>query len=321
MEGFDEQRQSNDRLVPPAYWGPANGIEVLGQKVADLKEFYLVPGESELTLEQEQDLAMAIAGGRSAELGLKDPGNSNEDVGCLLKIIEDAEVAKRRLAENYLSLVIAMAYASVGAVEQGLEHDARINLIRKGSRRFKAISKFAFEHAVLDDRIQEGTIGLWRAVQEATPGRKDGKGELMSFAIFAAHAIYDNIAAYCKTGEKTIEAPIPEIPRSAEDPVDAAIQVTGSELIRDVLKKLGQGKYENAQYYAQVITLQFGLDGNGEKSFDQIATLLGMRRERVRELSVRALARLRSGSYRQTLIDALPVVPWRTDGAYPSFGS
>ena len=48
----------------------------------------------------------------------------------------------------------------------------------------------------------------------------------------------------------------------------------------------------------EVLRMRFGLDGSQEQTLKQVAEVLGVTRERVRQIEVRALRRLRHASVR-----------------------
>ena len=54
---------------------------------------------------------------------------------------------------------------------------------------------------------------------------------------------------------------------------------------------------------ARILRLYFGLEGDREHTLDEIGKLLGVTRERVRQLRDRALRRLREGSVGDALRD------------------
>jgi len=60
----------------------------------------------------------------------------------------------------------------------------------------------------------------------------------------------------------------------------------GVELLREMVAKLGPRE-------AEVIRARFGLDGTGAKMLDEIANVLGVTRERVRQIQSKALTKLR----------------------------
>ncbi len=73
---------------------------------------------------------------------------------------------------------------------------------------------------------------------------------------------------------------------NARDPLDIVGDQSTSELVSDWLSKLGEDDYN-------VIVHRFGLEGHTPKTLEQVGEELGITRERVRQLQLRAIARLR----------------------------
>jgi RNA polymerase primary sigma factor len=73
--------------------------------------------------------------------------------------------------------------------------------------------------------------------------------------------------------------------RAAGDPADIAAADVERQEVQGLLTHLGQ-------HQADVLRLRFGLDGNGPRSLAEVGHELGISRERVRQIELRALRSL-----------------------------
>ncbi len=76
----------------------------------------------------------------------------------------------------------------------------------------------------------------------------------------------------------------------AAAPDDDVLEASQLEVLRDALDKLRPRE-------RQILTLNFGLDGSEPMSLEAIGSILGITRERVRQLKEKALWRLRTGDH------------------------
>lgn len=85
--------------------------------------------------------------------------------------------------------------------------------------------------------------------------------------------------------ETEIGALIPDT--NAPSPEALAIQANDRELVRKAVEGLPERD-------RAVISMRFGLDGDGERSLEEVGNVFNVSRERVRQLEVKAIERLRS---------------------------
>ncbi len=90
--------------------------------------------------------------------------------------------------------------------------------------------------------------------------------------------------------------------RGAVSPEEAALDSEACAVLDEALEVLPPRE-------ARVLRLHFGLNGGGEKTYDEIGRLFGVSRERVRQLQERALGRLRWRARRTRLRDLLLYQP------------
>jgi RNA polymerase primary sigma factor len=84
---------------------------------------------------------------------------------------------------------------------------------------------------------------------------------------------------------------------SAEDPIDAEEEVMNRFRAEEVARALRTLPARDSR----VLSLYFGLDGGREHTLEEIGAMLGVTRERVRQLRDRALKRLREGEIGRAL--------------------
>lgn len=136
-----------------------------------------------------------------------------------------------------------------------------------------------------DDLLQEGKLGILKAIQDFDPER--GR----NFFMFATWHIQTKIRRFLQKENQKREIPSgdifgnetlysdPEISFGIETREDQAI-------ILKALSFLSDGD-------RNVIIMRFGFDGEGPKTFQQIGRVLGISKQRAQQIEVGALKRLR----------------------------
>ena len=94
---------------------------------------------------------------------------------------------------------------------------------------------------------------------------------------------------------------------------DAESEVASSLLTGRIEKALNSLPPRNAR----ILRLHFGLEGGREHTLEEIGSLLGVTRERIRQLRDRALRRLREGDLGRALGASAPSPDRRTSGTQP----
>mgnify|MGYP000288942844 FL=1 len=180
----------------------------------------------------------------------------------------------------------------------------------------------------LDDLVQAGLLGLWEAIRRYQPERGAGEQRLSTYASWW---IRQHMARLYTNQAHTIRLPfhIHDWLRRADEPRSPlrdrllrqarqarAVQslsqpvhdeddsltlegVAGQEDWTETVARLDRHATIRALLgmlaprEAQVIVLRFGLDDKGERTLEEVGRLLGLSRERVRQIEARALIRLR----------------------------
>lgn len=206
-----------------------------------------------LTARQEIDLAKAIQSGKKVP--------PNEDA------IRHGEAARQRLIEANLRLVVSVAKRYRGRMP-------------------------------LQDLIQEGNLGLVRAVArfDYTRGFRFstfGTGEIqgaISHALARQNGInrIPPLSLEAPAGNDREDSLRDSIPNpAAVNPLAAALEAITEEAVLDILGMLPPQERE-------VMRLRFGLgDDDIRRSYRDIGQMLGVGKERIKQIETQALSRLR----------------------------
>ena len=255
----------------------------------------------EVDLPKETDAAETVAVNDNAAMDdpvkvyLKEIGRvplltPEEEIELAIRISEDDQEAKKRLAEANLRLVVSIAKRYVGRGMQFL------------------------------DLIQEGNLGLIKAVDkfDYTKGFK--------FSTYATWWIRQAITRAIADQARTIRIPVhmvetinkvkkanSQLPIGEEEdshlgdfipdddalaPADAASMSLLKEQLADVLKTLTPRE-------AKVLSLRFGLDDGNPKTLEEVGKVFNVTRERIRQIEAKALRKLRHPSRSRKLRDYL----------------
>src|SRR5438874_10415524 len=253
----------------------------------------------------------------------------------LLKGNEEIEVARRiragdpdalqELVQRNLRFVISVAkkYQARGMPLIDLSGEGNVGLLTAARKfdpdqgvKFISYAVWWIRQAILSSLARQGrtvrvplnrTADLSRIVRTAEflrqTLRREPTPEEISDATQLSLEVVQSLAAL-NTGDVRLDAPLdPDGDRSlierfiAEDLPDTEDQAMDRFLSDEIEQALGTLQRRDAK----VLRLYFGLDGGREHTLEEIGGMLGVTRERVRQLRDRALKRLRDGEVGKAL--------------------
>ena len=298
---------------------PLPALEGDDSAVDDLLRAYLreLRPWSRLDADEEQHLVAQLAAGREARKRLNDGPLDPDEEAQLRETIAVAEAARQRLVATHLPLVVILArpYAHRGVPLLDLIQEGNIGLLQ-------AIEKFDPRHGA-----RLSTYATWwirQAIQRALADQ--GRPVRLPAQTRATLARLRRLRTQLmqQLGREPTEAelaeqlhlpqrqvlelmPLLQEPLSLETPVGEDEEAMLEDLIPDpqagdveeiVAERLAQDYIratlaELSAEEQQVLTLRYGLDDGRFRSLDEVGTLLGMRREHVRQIEGRALRKLR----------------------------
>ncbi len=295
----------------------------------------------EVDLPKETDAADTVAVNDNAAMDdpvkvyLKEIGKvplltPEEEIELAIRISDDDEEAKKRLAEANLRLVVSIAKRYVG---RGLQF---LDLIQEGNLGLiKAVDKFdytkgfkfstyatwwirqAITRAIADQartiRIPVHMVETINKVKKASSqllhmnGREPTPDEI---AEYLEDMSVDKVREILRVAQEpvSLETPIGEeedshlgdfIPDDeALAPADAASMSLLKEQLSEVLKTLTPRE-------EKVLSLRFGLEDGNPKTLEEVGKEFNVTRERIRQIEAKALRKLRHPSRSKKLRDFL----------------
>lgn len=284
----------------------------------------------EVDLPKETDAADTVAVNDNAAMDdpvkvyLKEIGRiplltAEEEIELAIRITDDDEQAKKRLAEANLRLVVSIAKRYVGRGMQFLD------LIQEGNLGLiKAVDKFdytkgfkfstyatwwirqAITRAIAD---QARTIRIPVHMVETINKVKKAQSQLLHLNGHEAtpeeiseylEMPVDKVREIIRVSQEpvSLETPIGEeedshlgdfIPDDALAPADAASMSLLKEQLAEVLKTLTPRE-------EKVLKLRFGLDDGNPKTLEEVGKEFNVTRERIRQIEAKALRKLRHPS-------------------------
>lgn len=282
-----------------------------------------------LTAEQEVDLAKRIERGQKAEERLKKPGLDDRERAELEEHVKDGETARRALTEANLRLVVSIAKRYMG---KGLP---LLDLIQEGNLGLAhAVEKFDYRRG-----FRFSTYAHWWIRQAVTRGIAN-QARTIRVPVHMIDLIGDALRATRQLQQRLGREPTDEEiaremgvtpsrvaevlsasrqPISLETPVGSEEKENLSNLIADRMIEpppefaarrllrdhISDVLDELSERERIVLRLRFGLDDGRSKTLEEIGEVLGVSRERVRQIESEALAKLRTPELREKLKEYL----------------
>jgi RNA polymerase sigma factor (sigma-70 family) len=269
-----------------------------------------------LDRDDEVRLAQAIERGVLAEHQLAAGGRRTRPQRReLARQVFEGTRARRRFVEANLRLVVSVAkrYRRPGIDLLDLIQAGNIGLLRavegfdwRLGNKFSTYATWWIRQAVVSEmgdadrairlpvHLRAEVFGLARTRDRLRVelGHEPEVTELAAEAAMPAERVRDLLSL----GEETVSLSFPVgecdselvdviADRTAGDPADIAAADVEREEVRALLAHLGQ-------HQADVLRLRFGLDGEGPRSLAEVGHELGISRERVRQIELRALRSL-----------------------------
>ena len=253
--------------------------------------------------------------------------NYEEEIELAQKVLEGDDDAKQKLIESNLRLVVSIAKKHTN---RGLK---MLDLIQEGNRGLmKAVEKFEYEKG-----FKFSTYATWWIRQAITRAIAD-QGRTIRIPVHMIETINkikkESRIILQETGKeptaeelsKKLELPVDKVkailemnqdPISLETPVgseedselgdfveddkflnpyDATTRVLLKEQLDEVLKTLNERE-------EMVLRYRYGLDDGSPKTLEEVGKIFNVTRERIRQIEVKALRKLRHPSRRKKLED------------------
>ena len=314
----------------------AQNIEIID----DMNDSVLDELNFDSELPKGQEAAAAAADTRNAAMDdpvkvyLKEIGRvplltPEEEIELAIRIGDNDQQAKQRLAEANLRLVVSIAKRYVGRGMQFLD------LIQEGNLGLiKAVDKFAYTkgfkfstyatcwirqaitRAIADQartiRIPVHMVETINKVKKTNSQllHKNGRDPTAEEIAAELNMPVEKVREILRVSQEpvSLETPIGEeddshlgdfIPDDdALAPADAASMLLLKEQLNDVLKTLTLRE-------AKVLSLRFGLEDGHPRTLEEVGSEFGVTRERIRQIEAKALRKLRHPSRSKKLKDFL----------------
>jgi RNA polymerase sigma factor (sigma-70 family) len=285
----------------------------------DLTQVYLdqIGRHRLLTVDEERRLSEAVRAGARAALQLRTPGVhlTPADRRRLRRAVAEGEAARQTFIEANLRLVVAVArpYQGRGVDLMDLVQEGNIGLLRavdrfdgKMGNRFSTYAVWWIRQSILRafDTSRSIRLPVHRETERRTLARvrEALQAELHRPATIeelaeASGIDLDRVRSDLDLPEASVSLStdigadglqLGEVLPDARAPAPDD-HVVGADLAADLARLVGT----LPPRLATVVRLRFGFDDGEPRTREEVARVLGVTRERVRQLEQRALARLR----------------------------
>lgn len=272
-----------------------------------------------LSAEEERALAVAIRAGRRAASVVLDPGDG-EGALRVREAIDAGLDARRRLISANLGWVITLARrAHPGSVSiDELLQAGVIGLLLAVEHfdpargRFTTYATFLVRqeiHRALEDagpglrlrlRVRQEAAQVHAARQELRPllGRTASPPEIAAVTGLSVAAVQRVMPLGASpvsldAGDRSVEAALEDPDARVEEEVMAKARAAAARVLLGAL----------TPHQQKVVRLRFGLDDGEERNRAEVGRMLSVSRERVRQIEVEALARLKRAAQARGLAE------------------
>jgi len=317
----DELRQKGIRLQEEGPGVHEEIVEVPQVSISDPVRLYLneIGRSPLLTAQQEVELAMQMEAGQRAQARLDDEDEKlgGDDKAFLNHEIEIGDTAHKQLVQSNLRLVVALArrYVGRGMALLDLIQEGNLGLMRAVERfdyrrgfKFSTYATWwirqAISRAIADQgrtirmpiHVLDSVNKLTRVQRELTQvhGRAPTLDELAVELGLDATRVAELRRIALDT--VSLEAPVGEgedgtladmvVDTEVEAPADAAAFASLQDQLALVLEGLGDRERE-------VLIMRFGLADGRARTLEEVGSYFNVTRERIRQLELKALAKLR----------------------------
>lgn len=320
------------------------GIEILDEKEIEIDS--LIPDEDlevidkdnfdDETIPEKEDLSVpaGIAVGDPVRMYLKEIGKidlltAEEEIDLAIKMEEGSEIAKKRLAEANLRLVVSIAKRYVG---RGMMF---LDLIQEGNLGLmKAVEKFDYKKG-----FKFSTYATWWIRQAITRAIAD-QARTIRIPVHMVETINKLVRIQRQLILELGRDPLPdeiakemglevskvhEILKIAQEPVSLETPIGEEEdshlgdfipdediispsdaAVFTLLKEQLEGVLETlTDREKKVLTLRFGLEDGRARTLEEVGKEFDVTRERIRQIEAKALRKLRHPSRSKKLKDFL----------------
>jgi len=296
-------------------------VEVPQVSISDPVRLYLneIGRSPLLTAQQEVELSMQMEAGRRAEARLDDEDETlgGDDKAFLSHEIEIGETAHKQLVQSNLRLVVALArrYVGRGMALLDLIQEGNVGLMRAVERfdyrrgfKFSTYATWwirqSISRAIADQgrtirmpiHVLDSVNKLTRVQRELT--QVHGRAPTLDELAVELGLDTRRVAELRRIALDTVslEAPVGEgedgtladmvVDPEVEAPIDAASFVSLQDQLAEVLEGLGDRERE-------VLIMRFGLADGRARTLGEVGAYFNVTRERIRQLELKALAKLR----------------------------
>ncbi|WP_286158441.1 RNA polymerase sigma factor [Streptomyces sp. CB03911] len=325
----DPDEEPADGFGPgPVQRAPAASLDAAAGPAADLFRQYLreIGRVRLLTAAEEVELARQVEAGLFAEERLaRTPGPDDRLADELDRLVVLGRIAKRRLIEANLRLVVSVAkrYIGRGLTMLDLVQEGNVGLIRAVEKfdytrgyKFSTYATWwirqAMSRALADQartiRVPVHVVELINRVIRIQRGLLQERGVEPTPADIAAvlelpetrirevlRLAQEPISLHTPVGEED-DVALGDLIEDADaaSPVESASFLLLRRHLEAVLATLGERE-------RQVVQLRYGLDDGRPRTLEEIGHLFGVTRERIRQIESKTLGKLRDHAFAEQL--------------------